>query len=126
MVDSGWISLLQVNNTKLTNVRWENNTIVHHDMGTTKAIDGTTINLNDFGSSAIQAIAFNATSSGVTGGGEISPGDIYWTNNLWYFDTKVKPYNQIDITHRGSDALLANITVTGDVVVTSDPGFKDI
>jgi MYXO-CTERM domain-containing protein len=126
MVDSGWISLLQVNNTKLVNVRWENNTIVHHDMGTTKAADGTTINLNDFGSSAIQAIAFNATSSGVTGGGEISPGDIYWTNNLWYFDSKVKPFNMIDATHRGSDALLANITVTGDIVVTSDPGFKDI
>jgi MYXO-CTERM domain-containing protein len=127
MVDSGWISLLQVNNTKLINVRWENNTIVHHDMGTALAADGTTtINLNDFGSSGIQAIAFNSTSSGVTGGGEISAGDIYWTNNLWYFDTKVKPYNLIDVTHRGSDALLANITVTGDIVVTSDPGFKDI
>ncbi|HEX7508315.1 MAG TPA: choice-of-anchor Q domain-containing protein [Polyangia bacterium] len=126
VVDSGWISLLQVNNTKLINVRWENNTIVHHDMGTTTAADGTTINLNDFGSSAIQAIAFNSTSSGVTGGGEISAGDIYWTNNLWYFDPKVKPYNLIDVTHRGSDALLANITVTGDVVVTVDPGFKDI
>jgi MYXO-CTERM domain-containing protein len=126
MVDSGWISLLQVNNTKLTNVRWENNTIVHHDMGTTTTADGTTINLNDFGSSSIQAIAFNSTSSGVTGGGEISPGDIYWTNNLWYFDAKVKPYNLIDVTHRGSDALLANITVTGDVVTTTDPGFKDV
>lgn len=126
MIDSGWISLLQVNNTKLINVRWENNTIVHHDMGSTTAADGTKINLNDFGSSAIQAIAFNSTSSGVTGGGEISPGDIYWTNNLWYFDPKVKPYNPIDVTHRGSDALLANITVTGDVVVTTDPGFKDI
>jgi len=125
MVDSGWISLLQVNNTKLINVRWENNTIVHHDMGTTTAADGTSINLNDFGSSGIQAIAFNSTSSGVTGGGEISAGDIYWTNNLWYFDTKVKPYNQIDVSHRGSDALLANITVTGDIVVTTDPGFKD-
>jgi MYXO-CTERM domain-containing protein len=126
MVDSGWISLLQVNNTKLTNVRWENNTIVHHDVGSTTAADGTKVNLNDFGSSSIQAIAFNATSSGVTGGGEISPGDIYWTNNLWYFDPKVKPYNLIDVTHRGSDTLLANITVAGDVVVTTDPGFKDI
>ena len=126
MVDSGWISLLQVNNSKLINVRWENNTIVHHDLGTTKAADGTTINLNDFGSSAIQAIAFNSTSSGVTGGGEISAGDIYWTNNLWYFDPKVKPYNLIDQVHRGSDTLLANITVTGDTVVTTDPGFKDV
>jgi MYXO-CTERM domain-containing protein len=126
MIDSGWISLLQVNNTRLTNVRWENNTIVHHDMGSTTAVDGTAINLNDYGSSAIQAIAFNSTSSGVTGGGVIEAGDIFWTNNLWYFDSKVKPYNLIDPTHRGSDALLANITVTGDVVVTTDPGFRDI
>ena len=44
-----------MNNTKLVNVRWENNTLVHHDLGTTLAADGvTTINLNDFGSSAIQ------------------------------------------------------------------------
>jgi len=126
IVDSGWISLLQVNNTKLSNVRWENNTIVHHDVGTTKDANGNTINLNDFGSSSIQAIAFNGTSSGATGGGEISAGDIYWTNNLWYFDAKVAPYNLIDPAHRGSDALLANITVTGDTVVTADPGFKDI
>ncbi|HEY5961795.1 MAG TPA: choice-of-anchor Q domain-containing protein, partial [Polyangiaceae bacterium] len=126
MVDSGWISLLQINNTRLTNVRWENNTIVHHDMGTSKAADGSTINLNDFGSSAIQAIAFNSTSSGATGGGELSQGDVYWTNNLWYFDSKVKPYNLIDSTHAGSDQFLKNIVVTGDVVVTTDPGFVDI
>jgi hypothetical protein len=126
MVDSGWISLLQINNTKLTNVRWENNTIVHHDMGTSKAADGTSINLNDFGSSAIQAIAFNSTSSGATGGGELSQGDVYWTNNLWYFDPKVKPYNLVDATHAGTDQFLKNIVVTGDVVVTSDPGFIDI
>ena len=127
MVDSGWISLLQINNTRLTNVRWENNTIVHHDMGTALAADGTTtINLNDFGSSAIQAIPFNSTSSGVTGGGEISAGDIYWTNNLWYFDPKVKPYDPVDATHTGKDQFLKNIIVTGDIVVTTDPGFRDI
>jgi hypothetical protein len=126
MVDSGWISLLQINNTKLTNVRWENNTIVHHDRGTTTGADDSTINLNDFGSSAIQALAFNDTSSGVTGGGEIATGDIYWTNNLWYFDPKVKPYNLQDSTHLSSDQFLKNITVTGDVLVTSDPGFRDI
>lgn len=44
-----------MNNTKLVNVRWENNTLVHHDLGTTLAADGvTTINPNDLGSSAIQ------------------------------------------------------------------------
>lgn len=29
-IDSGWMFLLQVNETTLSNVRWENNTIVHH------------------------------------------------------------------------------------------------
>jgi hypothetical protein len=71
MIDSGWISLLQINNTKLSNVRWENNTIVHHDLGT----DADGVDLNDFQSSRIVAIPFNDTSSGVTGGGEISQGD---------------------------------------------------
>jgi len=126
MVDSGWISLLQINNTKLTNVRWENNTIIHHDRGTTTDASGNTINLNDFGSSAIQAIPFNGTSSGVTGGGEISQGDIYWTNNLWYFDPKVKPYNPLDATHASTDEFLKNIVVAGDALVSADPGFKDI
>jgi hypothetical protein len=126
MVDSGWISLLQVNNTRLKNVTWANNTIVHHDRGSITDANGTKIDLNDFGSSAIQVIAFNSTSSGATGGGEISPGDIFWKNNLWYFDPKVKPYSPHSSTSTSSDALVKNIQVTGDVVLTSDPGFIDI
>jgi len=103
MVDSGWISLLQINNTKLTNVRWENNTIVHHSLSTTTGTNGTTIDLNDFGSSYIQVIAFNSTSSGVTGGGELAQGDVYWTNNLWYFDPRISskyPLTGIDAIAR--------------------------
>jgi MYXO-CTERM domain-containing protein len=126
MVDSGWISLLQINNTRLTNVRWENNTIVHHNRPTVADANGKTIDMNDFGSSMIQAIPFNDTSSGVTGGGVIEAGDIYWTNNLWYFDPKVVPYSPVDSTRTGSDQFLKNIVVTGDILVTSDPGFKDI
>jgi MYXO-CTERM domain-containing protein len=117
MVDSGWISLLQINNTKLSNVRWENNTIVHHDMG--KDEDGT--DLNDFGSSRILAIPFNSTSSGVTGGGEIAEGDIYWTNNLWYFDPKVAPYGSPD-----DDEFLKNIVKKNNLILTADPGFVDV
>ncbi|HMA93663.1 MAG TPA: choice-of-anchor Q domain-containing protein, partial [Polyangiaceae bacterium] len=126
MVDSGWISLLQINNTKLKNVTWANNTIVHHDRGTITDADGTKINLNDYGSSAIQVIAFNSTSSGATGGGEISPGDIYWKNNLWYFDPKVKPYSAHSATTTSSDQFIKNIVVTGDKIFTTDPGFLDI
>jgi hypothetical protein len=122
MIDSGWISLLQVNNTRLTNVRWENNTIVHHRLGT----DANGTNLDTFISSGIQAIAFNSTSSGVTGGGEIETGDIYWTNNLWYFDPKVAPFALMDATHASTDALLKNIVVTGDKVFTGDPGFMNV
>ena len=116
MIDSGWISLLQINNTKLSNVRWENNTIVHHDLGTDE--NGT--NLNDFSSSRIIALAFNDTSSGVTGGGEISEGDIYWTNNLWYFDPAVEPFSP------DSDEFLANIVKTNNLILTNDPGFVDL
>lgn len=126
MIDSGWISLLQINNTKLKNVTWANNTIVHHDRGTITDANGTQINLNDYGSSAIQVIAFNSTSSGATGGGEISPGDIFWKNNLWYFDPKVKPYDAHSSTTTSSDEFIKNIQVTGDVIFTSDPGFLDI
>jgi MYXO-CTERM domain-containing protein len=124
MIDSGWISLLQINNTKLSNVRWENNTIVHHDLG--KDTDGT--NLNDFQSSSIVAIPFNDTSSGVTGGGEISQGDIYWTNNVWYFDPKVKPYSSTaaDPLSVGSDQFLKNVVQQNNLVFTTDPGFVSL
>jgi MYXO-CTERM domain-containing protein len=117
MIDSGWISLLQINNTKLLNVRWENNTIVHHDLGT----DENGVDLNDFASSYIQAIAFNDTSSGATGGGEISEGDIYWTNNLWYFDPGLKYLSPVD-----TDELLKNIVQQNNVVLRSDPGFINL
>ncbi len=126
MVDSGWISLLQINNTRLTNVVWANNTIIHHNRPTVTDAAGTSIDMNDFGSSAIQVIAFNDTSSGATGGGEISPGDIFWKNNLWYFDPKVKPYSPHSATTTSSDQFVKNIQVTGDIVVTADPGFVDI
>lgn len=70
MIDSGWISLLQVNNTDLSNVRWENNTIVHHK-GSTNA--------------GIMAVVYTSTSSG-TSGGALQPNTVFWTNNLWVFD----------------------------------------
>ena len=124
MIDSGWISLLQINNTKLTNVRWENNTIVHHDLG--KDVDGT--DLNDFQSSGIVALPFNDTSSGVTGGGEIAQGDIYWTNNVWYFDPKVKPYNSTTADPLGvaNDQFLKNVVQQNNLLFTTDPGFVSL
>jgi MYXO-CTERM domain-containing protein len=131
MVDSGWISLLQINNTRLTNVTWANNTIVHHYLGTTTDSSGTSIDLNDFGSSYIQAIPFNSTSSGVTGGGELEQGDVYWTNNIWYFDQKIVDkykgaLSPVDATHASTDQFLKNVIVKGDKFFSADPGFVDV
>ncbi len=129
MVNSGWISLLQINNTRLTNVRWENNTIIHHYLPTVQDAAGNTIDMNDFASSYIQVIAFNSTSSGVTGGGELEQGDVYWTNNLWYFDPQIfkkYPSTGVDATHASSDQFIKNVVISGDKFVTTDPGFVDI
>ncbi len=130
VVDSGWISLLQINNTKLANVRWENNTIVHHFLPTIDGLDpdGKTvkIDMNDFASSYIQVMPFNSTSSGVTGGGVLDVGDVYWTNNLWYFDPAIKNFSGVDATHASTDQFVKNITITGDKVFRADPGFVDI
>jgi hypothetical protein len=129
MVDSGWISLLQINNTRLTNVRWENNTIVHHYLPTVQDAAGDAIDMNDFASSYIQAIPFNSTSSGVTGGGVLEQGDVYWTNNLWYFDPQILkkyPSTGVDATHASSDQFIKNVVISGDKFVTTDPGFVDI
>jgi hypothetical protein len=130
VVDSGWISLLQINNTRLTNVRWENNTIVHHFLPTVDGLDPTgktvKIDMNDYASSYIQVIAFNSTSSGVTGGGVLEPGDVYWTNNLWYIDPQIKNFSPTDATHASTDQFVKNIIITGDKVFREDPGFVDI
>jgi MYXO-CTERM domain-containing protein len=129
MIDSGWISLLQINNTRLTNVTWANNTIIHHYLPTVADTSGKSVDLNDFGSSYIQAIPFNDTSSGVTGGGELQTGDVFWTNNLWYFDQQILDHfhiSGIDATHASSDQFLKNIVVKGDKFVTTDPGFVDV
>jgi hypothetical protein len=73
MIDSGWISLLQVNNTDLKNIRWENNTIVHHK-GSMNA--------------GMMAVVYTGTSSG-TSGGALAPDSVFWTNNLWVFESGV-------------------------------------
>jgi hypothetical protein len=69
-VDSGWMMLLQVNNTNLSNIKWENNTVVQHS-GSTNAGMLTTI--------------FTGTSSGVSGG-ELAAGAVSLTNNLIILD----------------------------------------
>jgi MYXO-CTERM domain-containing protein len=130
VVDSGWIGLLQINNTRLTNIRWENNTIIHHFLPTVEGKDasGNTvqIDMNDYASSYIQVIPFNSTSSGVTGGGVLEQGDVYWTNNLWYIDPAIKNFSATDATHASTDQFVKNIVISGDKVFREDPGFVDV
>ncbi len=59
-IDSAWAMLLQVNETKLENIRWENNTFVHHKDSYTPSI----------------AMIYRA---------ELTPDTVFLKNNLWIF-----------------------------------------
>ena len=103
MVDTGWMMLLQVNNTDLSNIRWENNTVVQHQ-GSTNAGMITTV--------------FTATSSGMTGG-SLASGAVLMTNNLIVLDGVRSFGNVID----------PNITQTTNLVVDTtqqDPGLVNL
>ena len=97
-IDSGWLSLLQVNNTDLVNIKWENNTIVQH---------AGSVN------SGIMAIVFTATSSGMSGGA-LMPNTVFWTNNLWVFDG----VNQMQPDK--------NFVQTTNLITKTDPGFANL
>jgi MYXO-CTERM domain-containing protein len=103
MVDSGWMMLLQVNNTDLANIRWENNTVVQHQ-GSTNAGMITTV--------------FTGTSSGVSGGA-LAAGAVLLTNNLIVFDGVTPFGNVIDPA----------ITQTTNLIIKTsqqDPGFVNL
>jgi hypothetical protein len=102
-IDSGWLMLLQVNNTNLSNIRWENNTIVQHS-GSSNAGMLTTI--------------FTGTSSGQTGG-SLAAGLVSMTNNLIVFDG-VNPFGTV---------IDANITQTTNLIVNTasqSPGMVNV
>ena len=102
-IDSGWLMLLQVNNTNLSNIQWNNNTVVQHS-GSTNAGMLTTI--------------FTGTSSG-TSGGELAVGAVSLTNNLIIFDG-VRVFGA---------AIHENITQTTNLVVdtaSQDPGVVNV
>jgi hypothetical protein len=102
-IDSGWLMLLQVNNTNLSNIRWENNTIVQHS-GSSNAGMLTTI--------------FTGTSSGQTGG-SLAAGLVSMTNNLIVFDG-VTPFGAV---------IDANITQTTNLIVNTSsqsPGMVNV
>ncbi len=102
-IDSGWLMLLQVNETTMSNIRWENNTVVHHK-GSSNAGMVTTI----YGGSG--------TSGGTTSGVTLPAGQVSMTNNLIILD---------GITAFGS-TIDANIAQTTNLVATTNPGVKNI
>jgi MYXO-CTERM domain-containing protein len=95
IIDSGWLSLLQVNNTDLKNIRWENNTLVQHP-GSVNA--------------GIIAVVFTATSSGMSGGA-LMPNTVYWTNNIFAFDGVMVPTPD------------KNFVQENNIITKTDPGF---
>ena len=69
-VDGGWLMLLQVNNTEMSNVRFENNTVIQRP---------------DSFNAGMVVTVFDGFSSG-TEGGTLDPGEVSMTNNLIVFD----------------------------------------
>jgi hypothetical protein len=105
IIDSGWMGLLQVNNTILRNVQFYNNTLIQHP--------GT---LNE----GMLWSIFTATSSGFTGG-EVERDTVFLTNNVFVLD-RVNPDPQFQI-HENFNAQ-HNIVRTYSS--TADAGYNDI
>jgi hypothetical protein len=102
-VDSGWLMLLQVNETTMSNVQWVNNTVVQHK-GSSNAGMVTTI----YGGTG----ASGGPVSGVT----LPPGQVSMTNNLIIFD---------GVSSFG-DVIDKNISQTTNVVAKTNPGVVNI
>ncbi len=102
-VDGGWMMLLQVNNTEMSNIRFENNTIVQHP-GSYNAGMITTV--------------FDGFSSG-TSGGTLDPGEVTMTNNLVILDG-VRSFG---------DVIAAAITQANNLIIdtsSQSPGVVNV
>ena len=101
-IDSGWLHLLQVANTDMHNIRWENNTLVQHKGS-----------LNQ----GILMVVYTAVASGMSGG-QLYEDSIYWTNNLFVADG-VNLMNPDSRVNQSNNLLIKNAT-------TQDPGFVNL
>ena len=109
IVDSGWMGLLQVNNTDLENIHFYNNTLIQHQGS-----------LNQ----GILWIIFTAESSGMEGG-ELVPGTVHLTNNMFVLDG-VTPWGQlIDPAFVQNNNLVVSYSGTEDEDYV-DLGFSNI
>jgi hypothetical protein len=109
IVDSGWMGLLQVNNTDLENIHFYNNTLIQHK-GSINA--------------GYLWIIFTAVSSGMQGG-RLVPGTVYLTNNLYVLDG-VTPWGRlIDPAFVTKNNIVVSYSGPEDVKYV-DLGFADI
>jgi hypothetical protein len=103
IIDSAWMGLLQVNNTDLENIHFYNNTLIHCP-GSPNA--------------GILWIIFTATSSGMEGG-QLVPGTVHLTNNLYVLDG-VKSYSQLI-----NPAFVTNSNIVASYSGPQDPAYVD-
>jgi MYXO-CTERM domain-containing protein len=99
-IDSGWMALLQVNNTEMANVKFFSNTFVSHKNTT-----------ND----GILAVVYTAVSSGMSGR-DIEPNAIFLTNNFFVVDGVTDTSNLLSKSFEQT----TNLIIDGS---TTDPGF---
>lgn len=102
-VDGGWLMLLQVNNTEMSNIRFENNTVVQHP---------------DSYNAGMVTTIFDGFSSG-TSGGSLDPGEVLMTNNLIILD---------GVTSFG-DVIASAITQSSNLVINTanqEPGVVNV
>jgi hypothetical protein len=104
IVDSAWMGLLQVNNTDLENIHFYNNTLVQHRGS-----------LNE----GILWIIFTAESSGMEGG-ELVPGTVHLTNNLYVLDG-VLPWGRLI-----DPAFETNNNIVVSYSNSHDPDYVDL
>jgi hypothetical protein len=110
IVDSAWMGLLQVNNTDLENIHFYNNTLIQHRGS-----------LNQ----GILWIIFTAESSGMEGG-DLEPGTVHLTNNLYVLDGVTPSRDQlIDPAFDTNNNLVVSYSGPGDPKYV-DLGFARI
>ncbi len=109
IIDSGWMGLLQVNNTDLDNIHFYNNTLIQHKGS-----------INE----GILWIIFTAMSSGMEGG-RLVPGTVHLTNNLFVLDG-VTPWGRlIDPAFDTNNNIVVSYSGPEDANYV-DLGFADI
>jgi len=104
IVDSAWMGLLQVNNTNFDNIHFYNNTLIQH-AGSLNA--------------GYLWIIFTSTSSGMNGG-QLVPGTVHLTNNLFVLDGVTSWFRLIDPAFDARNNILLSYSSR------RDPNYVDL